>query len=182
MKNIKLILLCSVVISSHSLFSQQSVEGTIKAGWHKAGTFKDGEQMGESINTFFVGIHFMSNAKTDDVLGVVLGIDYFKNGWEQGDSYRYYHTLSMPIGMRINIGPVFFTGGAAVNFVVTEKRNLSGVWDQDGKIFDFPLFAGAGIQLGPLSIEYKYSWGLIAPLEFDAQKNRYGQLGLGITF
>ena len=76
------------------------------------------------------------------------------------------HYISVPIDLRVKLGPVYALGGFALNFRVAEKWKVSGEnvdFSEFAKseVFDIPLFLGVGVQLFFLRIEARYHWGML---------------------
>ena len=83
-------------------------------------------------------------------------------------SYFDYKTsyISIPIHLRVKLGPVFALAGIAANFKVSESK--SGDFENtdtskpvysDANAFDLPLVFGAGLKFLMFSIEARYHWG-----------------------
>ena len=143
----------------HSGYAQ-SIYGSIHAGWHKATTVKGDDQIGDPVNSFMVGI-YVASVSPEEVIGAHVALDYFKNGWEQGDQYRHYHTLSLKAGPRVNISILYLMGGAGLNYVLVENRNLTGIFLLGAKIvFGFRTLFGLNT---PERSARTYEWLATAP-------------------
>jgi hypothetical protein len=188
MKNRIIILLAflSIAVLSNAQDEKPSKFG-IRAGWHYSIIAIDGEQISatDPLNSFYIGI--FQEKKLVPLLRFGSGLEYFQNGFESSriDLQRKLHYISVPLYLKVKIGPIYATGGTALNFKVAEKSNL---WDasidplgESSKIFDLPLQVGVGLKILMFSVEARYNWGLLAINSNDA-KNQYLQFGITFSF
>lgn len=168
-------------------FSLSTAQG-IRAGWQRAAIVHDTSLVQNPLQSFYAGItHTHYLGENHDVIGFGLntGFEYTQCG-NKGDenNYRKIHYLSIPLGLRFKLGPVFIQGGPNLNFKVAEKLIVNGadaLNDQNKTAtFDLPIHAGAGIILGPLTIEGRYHYGILDVN--NGNKNAYLQLGLAYRF
>ena len=144
------------------------------------------------MNSFYVGI-FREN-KLIPLLSIGTGIEYSQIGVVDAnidDTSIKLHYISVPIDLRVKLGPVYALGGIALNFRVAEKWKIAGENfdpsdDNKSQVFDLPLALGVGVKLFIFRIEAKYHWGMLDVYKAndfqEAQKVQYLQLGLGVTF
>ena len=180
------LVLLSVVQSS---FAQDDKPGKfgIRAGYHAAMVSVDGNQIAGTVglNAFYVGL--FKEKKLVPMLRFGSGLEYFQNGFESNviDLKRILHYVSVPLYLKVKLGPVYATGGTALNFKVAENNKfLDESMDplsEKSKIFDMPLQVGLGVQILMISIEARYNWGMINLNDVGA-KNQYLQLGLAVSF
>lgn len=160
--------------------------GGIRFGAHAATMIKDGNSPDTSnyLNSFYVG--FFRDNQLTPMLYFGSGLEYFQNGLEYTqNSKRVLHTISIPLDLKVKLGPVFALGGIAANFKVSEKLIYGDnkyTPGDDTKLnwFDAPVFLGAGVKISFLTIEARYHWGIIDAR--DEYFHRYFQLGLGLSF
>jgi len=93
--------------------------------------------------------------------------------------------ISVPIDLKVKLGPVLVLGGIAANFKVSEKIiiNDNSTNPSDGNKsnwFDAPVFLGASVKIFFITIEGRYHWGLIESV--DGLYNRYFQIGAAFNF
>ena len=80
-----------------------------------------------------------------------------------------------------------------IDFKVGEKEVIMGqeiekTSANKANVFDLPVFLGAGVKIFFLTIEARYSWGMIdvydgtANSEYDDSKTQYLQVGAAISF
>ena len=158
----------------------------IRFGYHAASMVKDGSKPEESktLSSFYVG--FFRSKKIGGILHFDSGIEYFQNGLNYtGDAKRTLHTISIPLDLRLKIGPVYGVGGAAANFKVAENidlgdNSITPIDNDKSNWFDVAAFAGAGVKIWILSVEARYHWGLLEAR--NDLYNRYFQLGAAISF
>ena len=158
----------------------------IRAGYHGATLVYEGSEpdSASTLSSFYVG--FFRSKKIATILHFDSGIEYFQNGVSySSNSKRVLHTISVPLDLRLKVGPVYGVGGAAMNFKVSEeyKYGSNSYKPSDASKsnwFDIAAFAGAGVKIWILSVEARYHWGL---LEVRNDLNsRYFQLGAAISF
>jgi len=156
----------------------------IRAGWQLSTLAKDGASPDTTnqLNSFYVG--FSNETKIARLFYWGKGIEYFQNGTEYTkNTRRIFHTISVPVSLKLKIGPVFGMAGAAANFKISEKYEFGDTSYEPPKKanwFDVPVFLGAGVKIFFVSVEARYHWGLL-----DATNNfynRYFQLGAAIHF
>ena len=186
----KIILITLVLFSAAQLsFAQDEKPGKlgIRAGWHFAIIDLDDAQFAgtDPLNTFYVGV--FKEKKLIPMLRFGSGLEYFQNGFESNsvDLQRKLHYLSVPLYLKVKLGPVYATGGTALNFKVAENNKfLDESMDplaQKSNWFDMPLQVGLGVKILMLSLEARYNWGMLELNDIGA-KNQYFQLGLALSF
>jgi len=174
-----------------ALYSQDNEKGGnkvggIRAGWHYAVLEKSGGRPDttNALNSFYVG--FFRDTKIIPLLNFGSGIEYFQNGMEYtNNSSRILHTISVPLDLKLKLGPVFVLGGIAANFKVSEKVKIGGEYvtpleADKTNWFDLPVFVGAGLKIWFVTVEARYHWGLLEAR--NGYYNQYFQLGAGISF
>ncbi len=151
----------------------------IRAGWHYA-TLVGSPLEDNPNNTFYIGLY--RNNKFGGIFAIHTGLEYFQNGAKLDDNnYRKLHYISVPLGLRVKLGPVYALGGPALNFKVAESSRVLGQSiDDDNKaaFFDLPVFLGAGVKIFMFTVEARYAWGLLDVN--DGVTNQYLQLGVGL--
>ena len=187
MKKVMILISTFVMIALYSYSQENNGKdiGGIRAGFHFASMVEKGSKpdTAYSLKSFYVG--FFGDKQLAPMLFFDTGIEYFQNGLKYtGDSKRVLHTLSVPVGLKVKLGPVFALGGVAANFKVAEKFHLGDndytlSDDEMSKWFDIPVFLGAGIKVLFISVEARYHWGLIEAR--NGYYNRYFQIGAAIS-
>lgn len=155
--------------------------GGVRAGYHTSDIFNDGNSTGNPLNGFYLGVY--KNNKIIPTLHWMVGLEYFQNGYKTDANNKWIlHTASIPVNLKLKLGPVFVLGGVAANLVFSESYVRNGK-DQGNvaSVFDAPVFLGAGFRVLILNIEARYHWGTLDVNEFGA-KNQYLQVGLGVSF
>lgn len=168
-------LICLFIVPS---YAGDTKLGGIRAGWHRSDIFLDGNSSEYPHSSFYIG--FYKNNKIAPIVNFTSGLEYFQNGFkENSDTYSILHTISIPLALKLKLGPAFILGGAGANFMVSEDSKLLGLdLDNDANVFDVPLFLGAGASILMFSIELRYHWGMMEINDIGA-KNQYLQLGVG---
>ena len=179
------LIICIASISAYAQDDKPKKNG-IRVGFHSASMVDAGSEpdTANALNSFYVG--FFRSKKVASILHFDSGIEYFQNGLKYtGNSKRTLHTVSIPLDLRLKIGPVYALGGAAINFKVSESYDIGDnsypPTDNDkSNWFDVAAFAGAGVKIWILSVEARYHWGLIEVR--DDLYNRYFQIGAAVSF
>ncbi len=158
--------------------------GGLRFGYHSSSFVKDGNSYGDPLQTFYVG--FTRDNKLIPALHLGTGLEYFKNGVKLTDNVqRDFHYLSIPLNVKIKLGPAFGLTGFAPSFKVAERYITNGNSgkpsdDMTAEWFDIPFFLGAGVKVWMLTLEARYHWGMLEVT--DGYKSQYFQLGLGLSF
>lgn len=182
---ISLLLFCIAAITANAQEEKIQKNG-IRAGYHAASMVKDGSKPEESksLSSFYVG--FFRSKKIGGILHFDSGIEYFQNGFKYtGDAKRTLHTISIPLDLRLKIGPVYGVGGVAANFKVAESfdlgdNSITPIDSDKSNWFDVAAFTGVGVKIWILSVEARYHWGLLE-VRNDLY-SRYFQVGAAVSF
>ena len=138
----------------------------------------------KNLSSFYVG--FFREQPLKGIFSSNAGIEYFQNGQKfDGDSRRLIHTLSIPVNVKVKIGPAFAVGGITANFKAAERyvNNGEKIKPEKGNKanwFDSAAFAGAGVKISVFMVEARYHWGLVNM--GNGLHNRYFQIGGAILF
>lgn len=188
MKKFQFVLLVSALL--YAPFIANAGEGDkiggIRLGWNTSAMFDDGSKLSgtENLQSFYFGL-FRDN-KIIPLLHFGSGLEYVQNGFQiDSDNKLVLHYISVPLHLKLKVGPVFGLAGFAPSFKVSEKIIIDGSKtspssDQKSDWFDVPFQAGVGLKILFITIEARYHWGL---MEVNSgYKNQYFQLGAGISF
>jgi hypothetical protein len=180
-----------LLIAALSMFGQSKEMGGdrvggVRAGWHYAAMELKGAKpdTANALNSFYVG--FFRDTRIIPMLHFGSGIEYFQNGMEYSENRaRILHTLSVPLNLKVKLGPVFARAGLAANFKIAERQKIGGEYikplESDlSNWFDVPAFLGAGLDIWFITVEARYHWGLLEVR--NGYYNQYFQLGAGISF
>jgi hypothetical protein len=111
------------------------------------------------------------------------GLDYYQSGSKQSEGNKLVlHYISVPLSLKLKIGPVHGFGGVHGAVKVSSKLTVvgEGVSAKDFGSWDAGAFIGAGIQIFFISAELKYNWGLVDI--YNGYKNNFLQAGLTLSF
>ena len=114
------------------------------------------------------------------------GTEYTRVGWFYDDqNYQQLSYLSFPHALKIKLGPLFTQLGYSLNFKIGEKiyedgYNVKNAGNKS-RLFNLPVHAGIGLNLGPLVIDARYNYGLLK-LNDAGTKVNYIMLGAGLRF
>lgn len=196
MKTKIILLFTALLFISTGSFAEDDDDkvGGIRAGWQYSGLYNSGTILEgtDPLNSFYVG--FFRENKLFPLLALGTGLEYFQVGVidsELDDTSLKLHYISIPIDIRVKLGPVYALGGVAANFKVGEKWKILGEDftpedDFKAEFFDVPLFLGVGVKIMMIRIEARYHWGMLDTYKSvdgsDAIKGQYLQIGAGISF
>ncbi|MFD2203470.1 outer membrane beta-barrel protein [Shivajiella indica] len=183
MKKVILVFLLIEIVSMN--FETMAQDIGFRGGYQSSGTWNDGDQVDGDLPGFYVGIFKNSRIGLGDLLMINYGLEYIQNGHKSDDSnYRSIDYLSIPLALRVKLGPVYAQGGINGNFRIGEEYLLNGsdVLNDNNKTsgFDVPAHIGLGFKILMISIEARYHYGLMDVNNGNA--NRYFQIGAGISF
>ena len=184
MKQIKLLFLALLIIGvSSNTFAGNKIG--IRAGWQASnlsiGNFNN-------LNTFYLGVFREQQIIPFFHFGG--GLEYQQSGAEfDAKNLLKMHYISIPLYLKLKLGPIYALGGGAPSFKVGESWEIEDIHEEYKKLaelstFDFPVFAGLGINILVLRIEARYYWGTMEIGEGSVTagtKNQYFQLGLGLA-
>lgn len=187
MKRIKYPLLLLVIMSMTIMAHSQKIGG-IRVGYQASNIYENGATQPGTTNfsSFYVGF-----SKYKDIIPLLdfgSGLEYFQNGSQiDSDNKLVLHYLSVPVNLRLKIGPVFALAGVAPSVKVSETWFVAGEKikpgdDTKANWFDYPVFVGAGFKVLMFSIDARYHWGMNELHDGDGTKSQYFQLGAGISF
>tara|TARA_R110002050_G_scaffold200591_1_gene335493 strand:+ start:39403 stop:39981 length:579 start_codon:yes stop_codon:yes gene_type:complete len=192
MKKIKLLALVAItILPSFKTFAgddDNSKKG-IRAGWQISNFYTDGNQVEENLSSFYLGVY--GEKKLLPLLRLGSGIEYNSTGTTSNtlDAKFVRHAISVPVYLKVKLGPVFALGGAAANFGIANKFSIAGenveIPDESKtKVFNLPVYLGLGVKFLMISIEARYHVGT---LDLDKSNNsqmnnRYFQLGAAVSF
>ena len=192
MRKTNLLLLATILlIYSVSAFGQDDKNRGVRAGWQNSNYYEDGNNSGDNLSAFYIGV--TGEKSILPLLKFGSGFEYFQNGISGSignDEYKFKaHTISIPIYLKLKLGPVFALGGAGANFTITQqyKLNDNSVDVPDAaktNWFDVPVFAGIGVKILIVTIEARYHWGMLDASSSDLTNPQvqYFQIGAGISF
>jgi hypothetical protein len=182
----KKVILILWIVGAVSINFETVAQGIgFRGGYQSAGTWNDGNKVDGDLTGFYVGIFKNSKFGLGELLTVNYGLEYMQNGHKNNDSnYRSIDYLSIPLALRVKLGPVYAQGGINGNFRIGEEYLVGGsdVLDDTNKTsgFDVPAHLGIGFKILMISIEGRYHYGLLDVN--NGNTNRYFQLGAGISF
>jgi hypothetical protein len=189
MKKSASLFLVMILIGAYTAYAQDEDEqkiGGIRGGYHLATMVEDGSKpdTAKNLSSFYVG--FFRDQQIAKIFYWGSGIEYFQNGLKYSKSSQVtMHTISVPVNLKVKIGPVYGRGGITANFKVKEKielddRKYDPEKSEKANWFDSAAFAGVGVEVLIFSVEARYHWGLIDVK--NGLYNRYFQLGATVSF
>lgn len=160
--------------------------GGIRAGYNGAALVMDGElyPLSEANPSFYAG--FFRDNRIIPLLHVGTGLEYVQNGMLfNEDNKRTLHYVSVPLNLKLKLGPVFALGGIAPSIKVAERVVVEGnsskpASDDTSNWFDAPVFVGAGLKILFITLEARYHWGINDV--YQGYYNHYLQIGAGLSF
>lgn len=183
--------LLTLVVFSNTLMARPDGDRDLRVGGIRAGYQGSGLFLGngmypasEPYTSFYAGL--FRDTRIFSILHFGSGAEYFQNGLQfTPDNRRVLHYISLPLDLKLKLGPIFALGGMAPSFKVAEREFINGYGekppsgDRSGG-FDAPVFVGAGLKIWFVTLEARYHWGLLDV--YDGFYNRYLQIGAGISF
>jgi hypothetical protein len=157
--------------------------GGIRLGYHVSQFSDKGESFGDPMESFYIGL-FRDN-KVLSLLHFGTGLEYYKNGTKMVDYERDLYYLSIPMYLKLKLGPVFLLTGFSPSFKVAERIIEDGVSEkptdeEKAEWFDIPFFVGGGVKISFVTLEVRYHWGLREVT--DGYMTQSFQIGAGISF
>lgn len=184
MRNLKrVIAICLIMLTTQLAFGEGDTKIIgIRAGYQMSETYYPSYGAVGSLDGFYLGA--FKNNKIMPMLHWTFGLEYFQNGYQDKnfDIKRTVHTLSIPVNIKVKLGPLFALVGSGLNMNLSDKTEFMGEdVDDDVNFLDIPLTVGFGFNILILSIEGRYSWGMLNVDSGDG-KNQYLQIGAGVSF
>lgn len=190
-KRLQVLLVALVIIGVNTVAAQESSKESkparlgVRAGWNYAAMFTDKDILKgtDPLNSFYIGV--FKEKKLVPLLWLGSGLDYMQNGYIISDNIkRQIHYISVPLYLKVKVGPVYATGGTGFNFKVAENLPGTSLLDplnnKSSNFFDMPFQLGAGLKILMFSIEARYNWGML--LANQNASNQYLQVGFTVSF
>lgn len=176
-----LVLVIALSVLSSVSFAQKN--RGIRGGWIESEITKGSEGwFDKNYRSFYVGFFNDQNIFIP-LLYFYSALDYYQTGSRLDDNNKLVlHYLSIPIGLKLKLGPVQAFGGVHGAVRLSSKLTVLGqdVKTEGFKSFDSGAFLGAGIQILFIGAEAKYTWGLSSVK--NGYKNNFWQIGLTLGF
>jgi hypothetical protein len=173
----------AALLISGNLEAQDRRSG-IRAGYLRSATELDGTS---ALDGFYVGFAHDQPIGQSKFLFINGGTEYTQAGWKiTDDTFHRLHYISLPGALKVKLGPVFVQAGVAFNFKVAERVYVDGADaktdENKSKFFNLPGQLGAGLMLGPVTIEARYNHGFLIVNNTAENHVGYLQLGAGLYF
>jgi len=189
MKNSYSVLALALIFAfiSVEIFAQEKGGGDrvggIRVGYHVSQFSDGGDLLGDPMESFYLGL--FRDTKVLPLLHFGTGLEYYKNGLKMVDYERDLHYLSIPLYLKLKLGPVFLLTGFSPSFKVAERIIEDGVSEKPSdenkaEWFDIPFFVGGGVKISIVTLEARYHWGLREVT--DGYMAQSFQIGAGISF
>jgi hypothetical protein len=176
-----LLIIAFVLCFASSSFIEAQDRG-FHAGYIGSNLKKDGDSWFDNgHNSFFVGIH--NNQRIIPMLFLYTALDYYQTGSRLNDNNKLVlHYISVPVGLKLRLGPVYGMGGFHGAVRVSTKLVVNGndASTEGFNTFDSGAFVGAGVRLLFIGLEGRYTWGLSTVR--NGYKNNFWQAGLTLYF
>ena len=176
-----LVLVMALPILSGSLLAQQTsgihggyIESDLTGG-------DDPYNLKYKYQSFYVG--FTKDQKIIPLLHLNTGLDYYQTGSQYNENNKLVlHYISVPLGLKVKLGPFQVFGGVHGAVKVSSKLTLVAqpVTEEKFSTFDAGYFVGAGLRIIFIGAEAKYTWGLVDVNR--GNKNNFFQAGLVLWF
>jgi Outer membrane protein beta-barrel domain len=164
-KILTLFLLAFILIPSTSVLAgsddDEKLYKGIRAGY-QASNFSESDW--DDLTSFYVGIFGAKRLGAGKLLSLYTGLEYYQTGAsEDADNEIILGYLSLPINLRVKLGPVYAFGGFNPSFKISEDAKFLGVDiadDLDINGFDIGGQLGLGAKIAFIGVELKYNLGL----------------------
>jgi hypothetical protein len=180
----KKILFGALVLGLFAIGIETNAQGFgVRAGYQVAYTNNNGNQVGGSLAHYYLGAFHNKKLGVGDLLTLHTGLEYMQNGHRTNDAnFLRMNMISVPVALRIKLGPLFAQGGFNGNFKISENYQVNGLdaLNSTNKTnsFDLPAHIGLGLKFFILEIEARYHQGFLDVN--NGNKNSYFQLGLAV--
>ncbi len=187
MKILKISLVSLLLFLFSLNISAQNKYG-IRAGFQAGNLYHSGKLYEKGLKTFYVGV--FKEVKIVPLVKFDMGIDFNQNGSINDSMSIKLSYISIPLNVKVKLGPIYGLVGAAPSFKVAEKWEFSSLnIDPDkykSNLFDLPVFVGFGFKVAIISIEARYYVGTLNVNDnklsgLQDYKNQYLQLGLVLS-
>jgi hypothetical protein len=131
--------------------------------------------------SFYVGM--FNDQELIPMLYIYTALDYYQTGSKYNDDNKLVlHYISIPVGLKLKIGPVQAFGGIHGAVKVSTAYTLLGqpVSSEKFSTFDAGTFIGLGLNIAFIGAEVKYTKGLVDIN--SGYKNNFWQGGLTLWF
>ena len=136
----------------------------------------------DDLHSFYVGVFGARKIGAGKLLSIYSGLEYYQTGTEENnDNKIVLNYLSVPLNLRVKLGPVYAFGGFNPSFKIAEKAKAGGEdFDTDFNSFDIGGQIGIGVKFLFMGAELKYNQGLSDI--GDENKTNHLQAGLCVYF
>jgi len=175
-----MVLVLALLVLSASVFAQK--DRGIRGGWMESKISKDGDSyLDAKYESFYVGM--FNDQKLIPMLYIYTALDYYQTGSKLNDDNKLIlHYISIPVGLKLKIGPVQAFGGVHGAVKVSTRYTLltQPVDSEKFSTFDAGTFIGLGVSIAFIGAEVKYTKGLVDINR--GYKNNFWQAGLTLWF
>ena len=195
MKKISLVLLMVFItfttIARHDKDSK--LYKGVRVGYQSSNLFDGSTSLHDNLSSFYVGFFGVKKLGAGKLLSLYSGLTFYQTGSKKNDDNQVVlGYISIPVSLRVKIGPAYAFGGFNAAFKVGEKvedasLKIAGIdaadfYDING--FDAGAQIGIGAKIAFIGAELKYNWGLIdiSGGEGNSINTQHFQAGLNFYF
>ena len=175
-----LVFVIVLTLVSGSMFAQKN--RGIRGGWIESSIRKGSDDWLEAKYTsFYVGL--FNDQRLIPMLYIYTALDYYQTGSKHDDDNKLIlHYISIPVGLKLKVGPLQLFGGVhgAVRVSTTLTLLAQPVTSEKFSTFDAGTFIGLGLNIAFIGAEVKYTKGLVDINR--GYKNNFWQAGLTLWF
>ena len=188
----KIILLLVFAILGSSVIAQDDdgkLYKGIRAGFQSSNIKDGGDEIDgfDPYSGFYVGIFGARSLGAGKLLSLYSGLTFYQTGTKQDDDNKIVLSyISIPVNLRVKVGPAYAFGGFNAAFKVGEDSKFGGqdaedLLDISG--FDAGAQIGIGAKISFIGAELKYNAGLVDIADGeDGVKTSHFQAGLCVYF
>jgi hypothetical protein len=136
----------------------------------------------DDLSSFYVGVFGVKKIGAGNLLSLYSGLEYYQTGTDKNaDNKIVLNYLSIPLNLRLKLGPVYAFGGFNPSFMIADNAKIGGQdVDPDINGFDIGGQIGIGVKFLFLGVELKYNQGLTDV--GNDNKTNHLQAGLCVYF
>ena len=135
------------------------------------------------LSSFYAGFFGVKKIGAGKLLSLYSGLEFYQTGAQENDDNKIVLSyISIPINLRVKIGPVYAFGGVNPSFKIGEEVKFAGVDVSEVaevNSFDIGGQIGIGAKFLFLGVEVKYNQGFIDAFTDGTESSTTNHLQVG---
>jgi len=160
----------------------------IRVGWQQSNI--SNSEMGD-LSSFYAGFFGVKKIGAGKLISMYSGLEFYQTGAQENDDNKIVLSyISIPINLRVKIGPVYAFGGVNPAFKIMNEITAGGVDVSDFQLadgskpyevntFDIGGQVGVGAKFLFLGVEIKYNQGFLNVFKDDTESSTTNHLQVG---